>query len=129
MVLWAALTGSIVLYFVIMQVTSPQNQNGDAGSLKTVLYILSGILFLAGQGIRYLVNHMKDGSGNPKVPEWIDTAFIVALALTEAVAIFGLVLGFGGSNMQEYLPLFVISAVGMLLLFPTSFFRIEKTAA
>ncbi len=72
------------------------------------------------------MNHMKDTSGNPKAPAWIDTIFIVALALTGAIAVFGLVLGFGGATLQDYLPLFVISGVGMLLLFPSSFLRIEK---
>jgi F0F1-type ATP synthase membrane subunit c/vacuolar-type H+-ATPase subunit K len=108
-------------------VVGSETQNDDAGSLKTIYYTLGFVLFLAGQGIRYLVNHMKDTSGNPKAPAWIDTTFIVALTLTEAIAVFSLVLGFGGATLQNYLPLFVISGVGMLLLFPSSFFRIEKT--
>jgi len=88
-----------------MQVAGPETQDDDAGSLKTIFYALGFVLFLAGQGTSHLVNHMKDTAGNPKAPAWIDTTFIVALALTEAIAVFGLVLGFGGTTIQNSLPL------------------------
>jgi hypothetical protein len=51
-----------------MQVAGPETQDDDAGSLKTIFYTLGFVLFLAGQGISYLLNYMKDTSGNPKAP-------------------------------------------------------------
>lgn len=47
------------------------------------------------------------------------TPFILALALSEAVSQFGLVLGFLGHPMHVYLPLIVLGAVLTAVRFPT----------
>lgn len=45
--------------------------------------------------------------------------FIVSLALTESIALFGFVLGFLGHPLLSYLPFFVVAWLLMLVRFPT----------
>jgi hypothetical protein len=47
------------------------------------------------------------------------TSFILAMALAEAVAIYGMVLGFKGAPSSVVLPFFVGAWILMLIRFPT----------
>jgi hypothetical protein len=126
-VLWGALASAIGIYLFVLQVAgSDSAEGGDPGSLKNIFYLIGILLFGGGQVVKYFVNHLRTPEGRPKVPPWIDQGFLVSLAITEAVAILGLVLGFMGAAPGEYLPLFVLSAVGMILLAPKFFFKIEE---
>lgn len=127
-VLWGALFIGIVLYFVILLVNSSGPEGSDTEFLKNLFYLLGLILLGSGQAVKYVANHTRTEEGKPRVPAWIDTAFIVALALTETVAIFGLVLGFMGAAVGAVLPLFAASVVGMVLLTPAAFYRVETIA-
>ena len=127
-ILWGALCSAIVLYFVILQMNVVETEKQDTDFLKNLFYLLGLILFGAGQAIKYVANHTRTGKGEAKVPGWIDTGFIASLALTEAVAIFGLVLGFMGASPGEIAPLFVVSAIGMVLLTPVAFYKVETLA-
>ncbi|MDF1861340.1 MAG: hypothetical protein P1U87_14075 [Verrucomicrobiales bacterium] len=126
-VLWGALASAIGIYLFVLQVAgSDSSSGGDTAGLKNIFYLIGILLFGGGQVIKYFANHLRTPEGKPKLPPWIDQAFLVSLAITEAVAILGLVLGFMGAAPKEYLPLFVLSAVGMILLAPRFFFRIEE---
>lgn len=48
-----------------------------------------------------------------------NTRFILEMALSESVALFGFVLGFLGHPLVVFLPFFVVSWVAMALRFPT----------
>ncbi len=45
--------------------------------------------------------------------------FIISLALSEAVVLFGFLLGFLGFNIQSYIPFFVLGTILLVLRFPT----------
>lgn len=128
-IVWAALTASLGVYLVVLRVVDRSEPSESPGELlRNVLYLIGLAQFGLGQGIKYLANHLRTPEGEPKRPDWIDGGFIAALAVTEAVGIFGLVLAFMGGSPKEFLPLFVLSFVGMLLLNPKSYYAVEQRA-
>lgn len=129
-VIWGALTLSIAVYLVVLQtMEGSAKPDPDAAGLKSVFYIVGGLSLLLSQGLRYLVNHLSTPEGAPRIPAWIDQAFIASLAFAELPAILGLVLGLSGALFPVVLPLFVIAALGMAMNNPTAFYRADLRQA
>lgn len=127
-ILWAALSGSVVMYLIIVPLIAPEEgREAELPAPREAFYLIGIVFFGVAQGVRILANRIRTPEGRAKVPAWIDVAFIVALAQTEAVAIFGLFLGIFGVPLLGCLPLFGIAGLGMLLLNPHSFFAIERS--
>lgn len=131
-VLWFALSSAIVVYLVVLKVSgstpSPVESEEGGVPLAMILTIAGFVLGVVSQGIKILANRVQTENGKPKVPFWIDQAFVIALAMGEAPAILGLVLAFQGAPAKEYLPLFGIAIVGMILLAPKFFYAVESRA-
>ena len=116
--IWFALMSAVVIYFVILQVVDSGEAN--SGELKNPLYVAGLLSAIASLGAKHFVRSRSVKEG--RVVPFADQAFIVALALAESSAIFGLVLGFQGAPMSDYLPLFAVSLVTFLMVNPRTFF-------
>ena len=116
--IWFALMSAVVTYFVILQVVDSGEAN--SGELKNPLYVAGLLSAIASLGAKHFVRSRSVKEG--RVVPFADQAFIVALALAESSAIFGLVLGFQGAPMSDYLPLFAVSLVTFLMVNPRTFF-------
>ena len=128
-IIWGALFVSTFIYLVVLGFSGNEpREEASEDSLATILYVVGFTNFAIGQGLKFLVRRVKTPEGKPKIPAWIDQAFIAAIALSESSAIFGLILAFQGEPMSAYLPLFVITWVGLLLLAPALFYPKEETS-
>ena len=116
--IWFALMSAVVTYFAVLQVVDSGEAN--SGELKTPLYVAGLLSAIASLGAKHFVRSRSVKEG--RVVPFADQAFIVALALAESSAIFGLVLGFQGAPMSDYLPLFAVSLVTFLMVNPRTFF-------
>ena len=116
--IWFALMSAVVTYFVILQVVDSGEAN--SGELKNPLYVAGLLSAIASLGAKHFVRSRSVKEG--RVVPFADQAFIVALALAESSAIFGLVLGFQGAPISDYLPLFAVSLVIFLMVNPRTFF-------
>ena len=117
-VIWFALMSAVVTYFVILQVVDSGEAN--SGGLKNPLYVAGLLSAIASLGAKHFVRSRSAKQG--MVVSFADQAFIVALALAESSAICGLVLGFQGDPMSDYLPHFAVSLVTFLMINPRTFF-------
>ena len=132
--MWAALTGSIFLYFILVRfgfIAAPDP--GDPGtmekpvsegglSLPVILTAIGLVNAVASMAIRMIVKNVRDQQGRRVTPAWIFPAFIAALALAESPAVFGFILGFQGEDTKSMMLLFGVSLVAMLANNPASFF-------
>ena len=115
--IWFALMSAVVTYFAVLQVVDSGEAN--SGELKNPLYVAGLLSAIASLGAKHFVRSRSVKEG--RVVPFADQAFIVALALAESSAIFGLVLGFQGAQMSDYLPLFAVSLVTFLMVNPRTF--------
>lgn len=130
-VMWAAMTGSIFLSFILVRIgliTAPEpgtvEKPVSAGglSLPLILTAIGLVNAVASMAIRVVVKSTRDQQGRRVLPVWIFPAFIVALALAESPAIFGFILGVQGEDPKSTMLLFGIALVAMLANNPASFF-------
>jgi hypothetical protein len=120
-IVWFALLNAIGIYLVILQFLV---------STESIEPLVKNVLMGAGfagavisMAIRQIVkNQTRSVNGALVPPAWIDQAFLVALALAETPAIYGLILGLQGSPFKDYLPLFVISFAAFILSAPAFFY-------
>jgi F0F1-type ATP synthase membrane subunit c/vacuolar-type H+-ATPase subunit K len=118
-ILWAALFASTLIYLLVLEVVELQT----GSSWETLLYpfafaaaTTAGTSLIAPRMIRRRAAGPGPGSSNDS---GYLTTLIVALALAESVAIFGLVLGFLGGPPNVVVPFFVVAWILMIIRFPT----------
>lgn len=126
-ILWASLLMSVVVYFGVLNLAAPDPERSGAVQPLMVRFpewmAVAGLLLVAvAIGIKYVVRNRIGKGGKPEAPPWADQAYIISLALVEAPAVLGLLLGLQGAKMTDYLPLFVLSLVGFGMLLPAFFF-------
>jgi F0F1-type ATP synthase membrane subunit c/vacuolar-type H+-ATPase subunit K len=120
--IWAALFVSTLIYIVVLELTKVQN---DA-SWQALLYPLAfGAVMTASASLVVPRMVLKQGAAgtrgdasNTRGGRYL-TALILALALAESIAIFGLVLGFLGAPPAVVVPFFAVTWILMLIRFPT----------
>jgi len=127
-IIWFAMLMSLDIYlFVGIQVgTNVQSSiNEDTlGILRTVLYAMAFAILIATRYIRKLILSGKSEVSQPaqvlKHPalQKYSAATIVALAMSESIGIYGLVLFFLGKNSTDLYLLILISAVAMVMYRP-----------
>ena len=122
--IWFAMLASLAIYlFVGLQVAPTVRISMDPNTLsvlKTILYVVAFVTLFATRYIRKLIlsrngqyTQPAQTSRHPVLQKY-STAMIVALAMSESIGIYGLVLFLLGKNtMDLYLPL-LISAAAML---------------
>ncbi len=118
-ILWAALFASTLIYLVVLEVVELQAD----GSWQMLVYPLAFIaVTTAGASLiaprMMLRRSARDASTGTQDRGYL-TTLIVALALAESVAIFGLVLGFLGAPPTVVVPFFVVAWILMIIRFPT----------
>lgn len=128
-VIWAALTGSILLYFLLVRFGSLGAANpgtsetvAAGASLALILTAIGVVNAAASMAIRVVVKSVRDQQGRRVTPPWIFPAFMVALALAESPAVFGFILGQRGEDPKSMMLLFGIAFVAMLANNPAFFF-------
>ncbi len=127
-IIWFAMLMSLGIYlFVGIQVgTNVQSSiNEDTfGILRTVLYAMAFAILIATRYIRKLIMSGKNQVSQPvqvlKHPalQKYSAATIVALAMSEGIGIYGLVLFFLGKNSTDLYLLILISAAAMVMYRP-----------
>lgn len=127
-IIWFAMLMSLAVYlFVGFRVgTNVQSSvNEDTfGMLKTVLYALAFAILIATRYIRKLILSGKSQVSQPtqvlKHPalQKYSVATIVALAMSESIGIYGLILFFLGKNSTDLHLLILISAAAMVMYRP-----------
>ena len=127
-IIWFAMLMSLDIYlFVGIQVgTNVQSSiNEDTlGILRTVLYAMTFAILIATRYIRKLilsgksqVSQLAQVLKHPALQKY-SAATIVALAMSESIGIYGLVLFFLGKNSTDLYLLILISAAAMVMYRP-----------
>ncbi|MGD0886559.1 MAG: ATP synthase F0 subunit C [Thermodesulfovibrionales bacterium] len=129
-VIWAAMLISLFIYLFVGlytedRITIPMEKN-IVDILRNILYVVSLITLIASKYVRKLVlsgkglSNVKEvyqqSNQNTQYPALAKytTAMIIALAMSESVAIYGLILFFLGKNQWDLYLLILISAAAML---------------
>lgn len=144
-IIWASLLASTFIYLFILR-TIPQPPAPENGTVMLIALAVVALMCaiasfvvprivgrggLRGLGLRVVpAPSFGDLPGGTTVFEdaasarqralgVLQTSFILALALREAIAIYGLVLGFQGHPLPEYIGFFVVAWLLMGLGYPT----------
>jgi hypothetical protein len=114
-ILWAAITGSCVVLFVLTKLVTPQNtSNGHSDVIVLALLVASFTIF----GLSFVLKKQTlEQAIQRQNVAGVQTALIIALAMCEAICLLGLVAFFAFSSPYYY-AFFIIGAVGLLLHFP-----------
>lgn len=118
-ILWAALFASTLIYLIVLEVVELQ----AGGSWQTLVYPLAFVaVTTAGASLmapRMMLRRTASDTSTGTHDGGYLTTLIVALALAESVAIFGLVLGFLGAPPTVVVPFFAVAWILMIVRFPT----------
>lgn len=116
-ILWGAFLMSIGLYVLLCVFVAPPREAGEDAGNETMLAVLAATA-LVSVALSFLIKgRFYRRAAERGEPEQAQIGFIVALALCEVAALFGLVGLFVTQNKYAYL-LFALGALGQLLHFP-----------
>ncbi|MGB5811274.1 MAG: hypothetical protein WBG86_12125 [Polyangiales bacterium] len=119
-ILWAALFVSTCLYVVVLGLTDTEGRTGfEAISMELAIAgsVTAGLSLL---GPRLFASTARPaGAADAAGAGTYLVRFILSMALAEAVAIYGLVLGLAGAPTRMVLPFFAVAWVLMLIRFPS----------
>ena len=113
--LWAAFLGSLAIYLVVLLVVSPGPREVSP-VIVAALTAASVVCAAAAACLRRLAR--ATSAAHPPDPARRVLLDLLAYALIEAIAIYGLVLAFLGGGTGLLLPFWGVSAAGLLLVFP-----------
>jgi len=127
-IIWFALLMSLAIYlFVGIRVgTNVQSSINEEtlGILRTILYAMAFAILIATRYIRKLTMSGKNQVSQPAQDlkylalQKYSAATIVALAMSESIGIYGLILFFLGKNSTDLYLLILISAAAMVMYRP-----------
>jgi hypothetical protein len=108
-VIWLAILVSVITLFVVTRIVQPGTSN-----IQILFWILLALgLMTFGASFVMKQNLLKQGMGKNNFG-MVQTAYIMAFALCEATAIFGMV-AFFVTGAQYYYFFFVLSGFGIIL--------------
>ena len=117
--LWAALFASTLIYLLVLELVEVQT----GASWEMLVYPFALIAATtAGASLllpTFMHRRSRTGDSASQRQSRYLTTLILALALAESVAIFGLVLGFLGAPARVVVPFFAVAWVLMFARFPT----------
>ena len=119
LILWVAFVWTLAVYGIVMMVIRPQPT--EAGPLRAVMLAFAGTTTAAALYFRLgRIGRLLSKATPLSDTEFsqLRTNYIVCFALSEAVALYGLVLHFLGSNLAEVGPFFAASVALLLICFP-----------
>jgi hypothetical protein len=112
--LWAAMSMSIVVYYVLtFFVSRPEDREPN----ETVFLVLLAAAVTTTLVSFLVKNKLLNQAVERQQVQLVQQGYIVTWALTEVAALMGL-LDFFASRNRYYYVLFIIGAIGMLLHFP-----------
>lgn len=112
--IWGAQLMSIALFFLITRIVEVPPREGD----NQLLLLALGLTGLTAFGLSFVVKaKLLAQSAVQKRPDLATTAYVLAFALCESFALFGLVAYFV-TGADESLYFFIPAVVGLLLHFP-----------
>ena len=118
LILWGSFLMTIVMFFVVALLARPERgAEADAGDIPPLLYALAALglsLVIASFAVKGAFYRRATEQGQPAQ---LQTGFILALALCESAALFGLVGLFVTGNDYAY-ALIALGALGEALHFP-----------
>ena len=127
-IIWFAMLMSLGIYlFVAIQVgTNVQSSINEEtlGILRTVLYAMAAAILIATRYVRKLIMSGRSQASQPAqvlkhvALQKYSAATIVALAMSESVGVYGLLLFFLGKNPTDLYLLILISAAAMVMYRP-----------
>jgi hypothetical protein len=128
-IIWLAMMMSLAIYLVVAFLAGPgigvSMSEETLGILRLILYVLAFITLIAIRFVKTVVLSNKIQSNHPTqdarqtVFQRYQSATIVALALSESIGIYGLVLFLIGKNTLDLYLLIIISAVAMFMYRPS----------
>ena len=129
-IIWGALVGSLAVYLLVCMIMKDQLRPMEIGfPLETLKIVLFGVSLLTFFSIYYIRKAMLQmsirGSASPFMPNASAqiqhpaagkylTAIIVAMALSESIGVYGLVLFFLSKDSGVLYQFIVMSAIAML---------------
>lgn len=113
-ILWLAMVGSILLYFVVANLVVPAAAPSDNPEIVTGLLIFALLLTAGSVPVRSHLFAEEDGKLTPQQKR---QSLVVALSMCEAAAIFGIIARFAFGSPSYYL-FFLIGLAGQLLHYP-----------
>lgn len=127
-IIWFALLMSLAVYLVVaIQVGTNVQASINEETLRilrTVLYLMAVAILIA---TRYVRNLIMSGKSQASLPaqaleslalQKYSAATIVALAMSESIGVYGLILFFLGKNSTDLYLLILISAAAMVVYRP-----------
>jgi F0F1-type ATP synthase membrane subunit c/vacuolar-type H+-ATPase subunit K len=127
-IIWFAMLMSLGIYLFVgihVGTNARSSINEDMlGILRTVLYAMAVAILIATRYIRKLIMSGKSQVSQPAQAlehlalQKYSAATIVALAMSESIGIYGLILFFLGKNSKDLYLLILISAAAMVMYRP-----------
>ncbi|MDH3727271.1 MAG: hypothetical protein OER77_07050 [Myxococcales bacterium] len=122
-ILWAALFVSTLLYLAVIELTTVEGEPNWQGlllPLAVAAVTTAGASLVAPRILlRQRSSKSTDESSSTRAAGAYLNSLILSMALAEAVAILGFVLGLRGAPVTVVMPFFVVTWILMLLRFPT----------
>src|SRR5438270_2782162 len=115
-ILWGTLTFSTVLLLVVLQYAQRPKVTPNP-MLPPMLAVAALGVFVVGIVLPRHQLRLAQRRGHVPLALY-NTAFLLGMALTESVALFGFVLAFQSFAPMIYLPFFVVAWIGFILRFP-----------
>jgi len=115
LIIWAAMLMNISLLALVGYFARPEAPADDAGGIVLMVLLLLGLTTVALSFILKKVLLARGESGQKL--DSVQVAYVVAFALCESAALFGLVALFVTGNLYSYIG-FIVGAVGIMLHIP-----------
>ena len=114
LILWLAMLSSVFMFFVMTKIVG-MPEEVDANMMLVPIFMGLGLVAIA---LSFLLKRrFLSQAVEQQKPELVQTGMIVALALCEASALFGLIVFFV-TGCHHYYVCFIVSLAAMLLHFP-----------
>ncbi|MGZ3424801.1 MAG: hypothetical protein ACXWUG_05275 [Polyangiales bacterium] len=114
-ILWASITSSTLVFLLVLDMAHLPAHRPNPTMIPVLAVAALGCLAV-GIILPRTTLRAKREARRPAV--MFQTAAILGLAMTEAIALFGLVLGFQGFDLPVFLPFFVVAWLVFALRFP-----------
>ena len=115
LIIWGAQLSALAMFLVLTRVIPAEARGGESG--RTLLLVLAAVGLVTFALSFVLKAKLLSQAAAQRRPELATTAYIIAFALCESVALFGLVAHFA-TGAPESLYFFVPAALGLALHFP-----------
>ncbi|HUL22653.1 MAG TPA: hypothetical protein VLZ10_14450 [Thermodesulfobacteriota bacterium] len=127
-IIWFAMLISLAVYLFVAIRVATNVQPSISGEmftiLRTVLYVMAIAILIAAKYVRKLIMSGRSQVSQPaQALEYLalqkySAATIVALAMSESIGVYGLILFFLGKNSRDLYLLILVSAAAMVIYRP-----------